>query len=67
MHTKEFLNAVKEGALDIADGVLRYLDTTERRRLLRKLLNHKSCPEKWKGMNPKKTDNAVKMLGVLIK
>ena len=67
MHPEGFLDAVEEGARVIAGGGLRYLDTTERRRLLRELLKHKSCPPKWKGMNPKKTDNAVKMLGGLIK
>ena len=67
MHTKEFLNAVKEGARDIAGGVLRMLDVGEKRRLLKNLLKHKSCPTKWKGMNPKKTKNAVESLRVLIK
>jgi len=67
MHTKEFLNAVKEGARDIAGGVLRMLDANEKRRLLKNLLKHKSCPTKWKGMNSKKTKTTVKRLGVLIK
>jgi hypothetical protein len=67
MHTKEFLNAVEEGARDIAGGVLRVLDYDEKRQLLKKLLKHKSCPTKWKGMNPKKTKNAVESLRVLIK
>jgi len=67
MHTTEFLNAVEEGARDIADGVLRNLTVGERGRLLKKLLRHKSCPTKWKGMNPKKTKNAVESLRVLIK
>jgi hypothetical protein len=67
MHTKEFLNAVKEGARDIADGVLRKLNKPEKEQLLARLLKHKSCPTKWKGMNPKKTKNAVESLRVLIK